>query len=92
MRAAQQGRMQVSLNLAFGSAMASIGLTIPTIAVASLWLPEPLHLGLDGTHIVLLALTCLVAVLTVVPGRATLLQAGVHLALLAAYLLLAVSP
>jgi Ca2+:H+ antiporter len=91
-RAAQQGRMQISLNLAFGSAMASIGLTIPTIAVVSIWLPGPLHLGLDATHIVLLALTCLVAVLTVVPGRATLLQAGVHLALLAAYLLLAVSP
>jgi Ca2+:H+ antiporter len=91
-RAAQLGRMQISLNLAFGSAMASIGLTIPTIAVASIWLPVPLHLGLDATHIVLLALTCLVGVLTVVPGRATLLQAGVHLALLAAYLLLAVSP
>src|SRR5262249_44801877 len=91
-RAAQQGRMQISLNLAFGSAMASIGFTIPTIARASDGLPGPLHLGLDGTDIVLLALTCLVAVLTVVPGRATLLQAGVHLALLAAYLLLAVSP
>src|SRR5215470_14785725 len=91
-RAAQQGRMQISLNLAFGSAMASIGLTIPTIAVASIWLPGPLHLGLNGTDIVLLALTCVVAVLTVVPGRATLLQAGVHLALLAAYFLLVVSP
>ena len=91
-RAAQRGRMQISLNLAFGSAMASIGLTIPTIAVASIWLPVPLHLGLGPTHIVLLALTCIVTVLTVVPGRATLLQAGVHLALLAAYLLLAVRP
>ena len=84
--------MQISLNLAFGSAMASIGLTIPTIAVASIWLPVPLHLGLDGNHIVLLALTVVVTVLTVVPGRATLLQAGVHLALLAAYLFLALSP
>jgi len=91
-RAAQRGRMQISLNLAFGSAMASIGLTIPTIAVASIWLPVPLHLGLDAIHIVLLALTCFVAVLTVVPGRATLLQAGVHLALLAVYLFLAFSP
>jgi len=91
-RAASRGRMQTSLNLAFGSAMASIGLTIPTIAVASIWLPVPLHLGLDATHIVLFALTCLVTVLTIVPGRATLLQAGVHLALLAAYLFLAVSP
>jgi Ca2+:H+ antiporter len=91
-RAASRGLMQISLNLAFGSAMASIGLTIPTIAIASIWLPVPLHLGLDPTHIVLLALTCVVTVLTVVPGRATLLQAGVHLALLAAYLFLAISP
>jgi len=91
-RAAQRGRMQISLNLAFGSAMASIGLTIPTIAVVSIWLPVPLHLGLGATHIVLFALTCVVAVLTVLPGRATLLQAGVHLALLAAYLFLAISP
>lgn len=92
LRAARRGRMQISLNLAFGSAMASIGLTIPTIAVASIWLTGPLHLGLGANHIVLLALTCIVTVLTVVPGRATLLQAGVHLALLAAYLFLAVSP
>jgi Ca2+:H+ antiporter len=90
--AARRGRMQISLNLAFGSAMASIGLTIPTIAIASIRLPVPLHLGLDPTHIVLLALTCIVTVLTVVPGRATLLQAGVHLALLAAYLFLTISP
>jgi Ca2+:H+ antiporter len=92
LRAAQRDRIQISLNLAFGSAMASIGLTIPTIAVASIWLPVPLHLGLSPTHIVLLALTFLVTVLTVVPGRATLLQAGVHLALLAAYLFLAINP
>ena len=91
-RAARRGRMQISLNLAFGSAMASIGLTIPTIAVASIWLPVPLHLGLGPIHIVLFMLTCIVAILTVVPGRATLLQAGVHLALLAAYLFLAISP
>jgi len=41
LRAARRGRMQISLNLAFGSAMASIGLTIPTIAAASIWLPVP---------------------------------------------------
>ena len=65
---------------------------LATIAIASIWLTGPLHLGLGANHIVLLALTCIVTVLTVVPGRATLLQAGVHLALLAAYLFLAVSP
>src|SRR5499427_5430051 len=91
-RAAQQRRMQISLNLAFGSAMASIGLTIPTIAIASIWLPGPLHLGLGSLHIVLLTVTAIVTTLTVVPGRATLLQAGIHLALVAAYLFLAISP
>ncbi|GIH49156.1 Ca2+:H+ antiporter [Microbispora rosea] len=91
-RAARRARVQVSMNLAFGSAMASIGLTIPTIAVASLWLKGPLLLGLGPTHIVLLGLTVVVATLTVMPGRAGLLQAGVHLTLCAAFLLLAVSP
>jgi Ca2+:H+ antiporter len=91
-RAARRGRLQTSLNLAYGSAMASIGLTIPALAIASIWLPVPLHLGLDAIDIVLFALTCIVSVLTVMPGRATLLQAAVHLALVAAYLFLAVSP
>ena len=48
-------RVQTSLNLAFGSAMASIGLTIPAIAVASIWLDGPLVLGLGPTQMVLLA-------------------------------------
>ncbi|WP_088288757.1 calcium:proton antiporter [Kineosporia sp. A_224] len=91
-RAAQRERIQISLNLALGSAMASIGLTIPAIAVASIWLDGPLLLGLDPTQITLLAVTIVAAVLTVVPGRATRLQAAVHLVLLAAFLFLAVSP
>lgn len=91
-RAAQRNRIQISLNLAFGSAMASIGLTIPTIAVASIWLEGPLVLGLDATQMALLAISVVVAVLTVVPSRATRLQGGVHLVLLAAFLFLAVQP
>ena len=91
-RAAARNRIQISLNLAFGSAIASIGLTIPTIAIASLWLPGRLVLGLDAAQIALLAITVLVAALTVVPGRATRLQGGVHLVLLAAFLFLAVKP
>jgi len=91
-RAAQRHRMQTSLNLALGSAMASIGLTIPAIAVASIWLSGPLNLGLNNTHLVLLALTVAVSTLTIVPGRATLLQSGVHLAIFGAFITLAVSP
>jgi Ca2+:H+ antiporter len=91
-RAALRDRVQVSLNLALGSAMASIGLTIPTIAIASIWLEGPLLLGLGPIQLVLLALTVVAGVLTVVPGRATVLQGGVHLAVLGAFLFLAASP
>ncbi|WP_328559843.1 ionic transporter y4hA [Streptomyces coelicoflavus] len=91
-RSARRDRVQTSLNLALGSAMASIGLTIPAVALASVWLSGPLVLGLSSIHMVLLALTVVVASLTVVPGRATPLQGGVHLVLFAAYLELAVNP
>jgi Ca2+:H+ antiporter len=91
-RAARRKRIQISLNLALGSAMASIGLTIPAIAIASVWLEGPLLLGLGATQMVLLALTVVVSVLTVVPGRATRLQGGVHLVLLAAFVFLAINP
>ncbi|GGW85199.1 calcium:proton antiporter [Streptomyces lomondensis] len=92
LRSARRDRVQTSLNLALGSAMASIGLTIPAVALASVWLSGPLVLGLGATHMVLLALTVVVASLTVVPGRATPLQGGVHLVLFAAYLELAINP
>ncbi|WP_329526097.1 calcium:proton antiporter [Streptomyces sp. NBC_01462] len=92
LRSARRDRVQTSLNLALGSAMASIGLTIPAVALASVWLSGPLVLGLGPTHMVLLVLTVVVSSLTVVPGRATPLQGGVHLVLFAAYLELAVTP
>jgi Ca2+:H+ antiporter len=91
-RAARRQRVQTSLNLAYGSAIASIGLTIPAIALASIWLSGPLVLGVTATHTVLLALTGVVGALTVVPGRATLLQGGVHLAIFAAFVFLSFSP
>ncbi|MEU4769283.1 ionic transporter y4hA [Actinosynnema sp. NPDC023794] len=90
--AARRNRIQVSLNLALGSGMASIGLTIPVIALITVWLPGPLQLGLGANQIVLLAITIVVATLTVVPGRATRLQGIVHLILLGAFLLLAAIP
>jgi Ca2+:H+ antiporter len=91
-RAAARDRIQTSLNLALGSAMASIGLTIPAIAIAMIWLEGPLLLGLGGTQMVLLALTVVVGTLTVVPGRANVLQGGIHLSLMAVFLFLAASP
>ena len=75
-RAARRNRIQISLDLALGSAIASIGLTIPAIAVVSVFLDGPLLLGLGSTQMVLLALTVVVSVRTGVPGRATRLQGG----------------
>jgi len=91
-RAAARDRLQTSFNLAMGSALASIGLTIPVIAVASIWIPGPLVLGLSATEMVLLALSVVVGTLTVVAGRATVLQGAVHLLIFASYLFIAVTP
>jgi Ca2+:H+ antiporter len=92
LRNARRDRIQTSFNLAFGSAMASIGLTIPAIAIASIWLEGPLELGLGSTQMVLLAITVVVGALTVLPGRATVQEGGVHLALFGAFIFLAVNP
>ena len=92
LRSARRGRLQTSMNLAYGSAMASIGLTIPVIAVASLWMAAPLELGLNPVEMVLLALTALVGFLTITPGRATLLQGAVLLSIFAGFVVLAVNP
>jgi Ca2+:H+ antiporter len=89
---ASRDRVQVSLNLGFGSSMASIGLTIPTMAVASIWLDGPLVLGLEPMQIVLLAITVAVATLTVVPGRAKPIQGVVHLAILATFMFFSLVP
>ncbi|AMM19239.1 ionic transporter y4hA [Frondihabitans sp. PAMC 28766] len=91
-RAALGNRLQTSLNLGYGSAIASIGLTIPAIAVASIWIKGPLVLGLGPVQIVLLGFTLLVSVLTVAPGRSTRLQGIIHLIILAAFVFLAISP
>jgi len=92
LRAARANRLQTSLNLALGSALASIGLTIPAVATVSIVLSKPLALGLDAKGEVLLALTLLVGVVTLGTGRTTVLQGIVHLVIFAAFLFLAVVP
>ena len=91
-RAAWNNRIQTSLNLAYGSALASIGLTIPVVAVASVWLALPLELGLQPKDMVLLTLTFLVSSITLVSGRTHMMQGAVHLVILAAFLFLALVP
>lgn len=92
LRAAWGNRLQTSLNLALGSALSSIGLTIPVVAAVSLAFDLPLALGLDPEHATLLALTMFVSTLTLATGRTTVLQGGVHLVILGAFLTFAAVP
>lgn len=91
-KAARFGRTQTSLNLAYGSALASIGLTIPAIAIISILFSYEVNLGLSGAELVLMALTFLVSTLTVVTGRATLLQSVIHLSIFGSFIFFAATP
>ena len=91
-KAANANRVQTSLNLAIGSAIASIGLTIPAVAGVSLYLGRELTLGLDGEGMALLLLTLFVSSLTLATGRATILQGAVHLVIFGVFLLLSAVP
>ncbi len=91
-RAARNDRMQTSFNLALGSALATIGLTIPVVAAISIFIGLPLSLGLPAKEITLLALTLLLTSMTLASGRATVLQGAVHLVVFAVFLFLAMVP
>lgn len=92
LRAARLNRLQTSLNLALGSALASIGLTIPTVAVVALLYDFPLQLGLGTKDAVLLALTLILGIITLGTGRTTVLQGIVHLVVFAAFIFFALVP
>jgi len=91
-RAANANRLQTSMNLALGSVLASIGLTIPAVAGVSIILCRGLTLGLSPKEELLLMLTLVVSLLTLGTGRTTVLQGMVHLFLFAVFLFLAVVP
>jgi len=92
LRAAVRNRMQTSLNLALGSVIAAIGLTIPSVAALSVLIDLPLELGLRPTETVLLALTLLVSAITLAGGRSTVLHGAVHLVIFGAFLFLSFFP
>ena len=91
-KAAQSDRLQTSLNLALGSALATIGLTIPAVAAVSIAMGYRLELGLETKELGLLVLTLLLSVITLGTGRTTVLQGVVHLVIFAAFLFFAVVP
>jgi Ca2+:H+ antiporter len=91
-RAARADRLQTSMNLAIGSALASIGLTIPVVVVAAIAFGLPLVLGLGPKDLALLAVTFLVSSVTLGSGRTHMMQGAVHLVIFAAFLFLAIVP
>lgn len=91
-RAAAANRLQSSLNLALGSAVACIGLTVPTVAVVAWWIGQPLELGISSGATVLMGLGFLVAMITYGTGRTNVLSGIVHLVLFAAYIFYVFAP
>ncbi len=91
-RASLANRPQTSLNLALGSALASIALTIPVIALLSAFSHVPLQLGVSPAKAVLLVLALFVSVITLLPGRTTVLQGMVHLSIFIMFLVVSALP
>jgi Ca2+:H+ antiporter len=92
LRAATANRLQSSLNLALGSALASIGLTIPAVAAIAIFFDLPLSLGISNLNMTLMYLSFFIGALTLAIGRTTLLQGVVHLIIFFEYLFLSLVP
>jgi len=90
--AARSNDLQKSINLALGSSLATIGLTIPAVAVAAYALEKTLILGLDDRDIVLLVLTFILSMLTFGTGRTNILFGLVHLVVFAVFVLMVFVP
>jgi len=91
-RAAKKNRLQTSLNLAIGSALASIGLTIPAVTIVSIFAGFSLTLGIDMKSIVLLILSLFTVTISLATGRTNILHGVVLLVIFAVYLFTTVIP
>jgi Ca2+:H+ antiporter len=92
LQAARANRLQTSLNLALGSALATIGLTIPTVAIISLINGWTLTLGIDAKSTVLLVVSLFIVSISLGVGRTTIMQGVVHLVIFATYLFMTIVP
>ncbi len=90
--AARKNDLQKSINLALGSSLATIGLTIPAVAVAAYALDKTLVLGLEDREIVLLLLTFILSMLTFGTGRTNILFGLLHLVVFAVFVFLVFVP
>jgi Ca2+:H+ antiporter len=91
-RASLSNRPQTSINLALGSALASIALTIPVITLVAAFTEVELALGVPPAKVALLVLAMFVSVITLLPGRTTVLHGVVHLAIFVMFLVVAAEP
>jgi Ca2+:H+ antiporter len=91
-QAAREDKLQKSINLALGSSLATIGLTVPAVALVTLYLEKPLLLGLNAVDTVLLALTLLISTLTFGTGRTNVLSGFIHLVVFVTYLFFTYRP
>jgi len=92
LRAARNNELQKSLNLALGSSLATIGLTIPAVSILAMILKQPLELGVDTHDVVLLVLTFAVSLVTFGAGRTNILPGFVHLVIFATFVFLIFVP
>jgi Ca2+:H+ antiporter len=90
--AARKNELQKSINLALGSSLATIGLTIPAVAVAAYALDKTLLLGLDQREVVLLVMTFFISMLTFGTGRTNILFGLVHLLVFAVFVFMVFVP
>lgn len=92
LRASYKNELQTSINIALGSGVASIGLTVPTVAFIAWRTGTPLELGVSPGGAMMLTLSFMMALITYGTGRASLLSGVVHLILLATWLFLILVP
>jgi Ca2+:H+ antiporter len=91
-RSALANRLQTSMNLAFGSALASIGLTIPVVVAVAVMLELPLVLGLEPKDMILLVLSLFICAVGLGSGRTNMMQGAVQVVIFAAFLFLSLVP
>ena len=90
--AARKNDLQKSINLALGSSLATIGLTVPAVAVVAYTLDKQLVLGLNAPEMVLLLLTFVISMLTFGTGRTNILFGFVHMLVFAVFLFMVFVP
>ena len=90
--AARKNDLQKSINLALGSSIATIGLTVPAVALAAYVLDKQLVLGLSNQHMLILLLTFMVSMLTFGTGRTNILFGLVHMVVFAVFVFMVFVP